>query len=51
MREDALGGKDLDPNDAMEHSDAYVALMSMNRFDFELFTYAQTLYEYQVRLS
>lgn len=51
MRKDALGGKDLDPNDAMEHSDAYVALMEKNRFDFELFTYAQTLYKYQIELS
>eukprot|EP00985_Skeletonema_marinoi_P025744 scaffold19198_cov167-Skeletonema_marinoi.AAC.1 len=51
MRKDALGGKDLDPNDAMEHSDAYVALMEKNRHDFELFTYAQTLYKYQVELS
>lgn len=51
IRKDALGGKDLDPNDAMEHSDAYVALMEKNRFDFELFTYAQTLYKYQIELS
>ena len=51
MRKDALGGKDLDPNDAMEHSDAYVALMEKNRFDLELFTYAQTLYKYQIELS
>jgi len=51
MREDALGGKDLDPNDTMEHSDAYVTLMEKNRFDFELFTYSQTLYKYQVQLS
>ena len=51
MRKDALGGKDLDPNDALEHSDAYVALMEKNSFDFELFTYAQTLYKYQVELS
>ncbi len=51
IRKDALGGKDLDPTDAMEHSDAYVALMEKNRFDFELFTYAQTLYKYQIELS
>ena len=51
MKKDALGGKDLDHNDAIEHSEAYVALMEKNRFDFELFTYAQTLYTYQIELS
>jgi len=51
IRKDALGGKNLDPNDAMEHSDAYVALMEKNRFDFELYAYAQTLYKYQIELS
>jgi hypothetical protein len=51
MRKDALGGQDLDPNDAIEHSNAYAALLEKNRFDFELFTYAQTLYKYQIELS
>ena len=51
MRKDALGGDDLDPNDALEYSNAHATLMDKNKYDFELFTYAQTLYKYQIELS
>lgn len=51
LRKDALGGDDLDPNDALEYSNAHASLMDKNKYDFELFTYAQTLYKYQIELS